>query len=247
MKNDHRLLKVMVEEGPTIAKWLRPLSASAARFREKENEILNNPNADLPAAVRTITDNAYDKLLKRYTPAQREQAKAGYEKAREFIRRFVEAGGALKEGSDPPRGLAQHVAVAQRRALRLHLRLDLSRRERVAMDDVQGRIDSRGIALDEAGVTDLRYPIVILDRAHEKQHAKHGQRDEKREREAGEEFHWGSSREMTTIDQVEARFASLKKKLMLKPKIVAYWNASERVRIGNFGFSNKFQENISFI
>ncbi len=91
---------------PTIAKWLRPLSPSAARFRERENQILNDPNADLPPAVRTVTDNAYDKLLKRYTPAQLNQAKIGYEKAKEFIRRFVQAGGILKEGSDPPRGMA---------------------------------------------------------------------------------------------------------------------------------------------
>ena len=91
---------------PTIAKWLRPLSPSAARFRERENQILNDPNADLPPAVRTVTDNAYEKLLKRYTPAQLNQAKIGYEKAKEFIRRFVQAGGILKEGSDPPRGMA---------------------------------------------------------------------------------------------------------------------------------------------
>ena len=100
---------------PTIAKWLRPLSSSAERFRKRENEILNDPNADLPAAVRAVTDNSYDKLLKRYTPAQRDQAKVGYEKAKEFIRRFVEAGGILKEGSDPPRGMAallMHQALA---------------------------------------------------------------------------------------------------------------------------------------
>ncbi|TMA11531.1 MAG: hypothetical protein E6J89_07505, partial [Deltaproteobacteria bacterium] len=100
---------------PTIAKWLRPFSPSAARFRERENQILNNPDADLPAAVRTVTDNAYDKLFKRYTPEQREQAKIGYEKAGEFIRRFVQAGGILKEGSDPPRGMAallMHQALA---------------------------------------------------------------------------------------------------------------------------------------
>jgi hypothetical protein len=100
---------------PTIAKWLRPLSPSAARFRERESQILNDPNADLPAAVRAVTDNSYDKLLKRYTPAQREQAKVGYEKASEFIRRFVQAGGILKEGSDPPRGMAallMHQALA---------------------------------------------------------------------------------------------------------------------------------------
>ncbi|HEU4340331.1 MAG TPA: amidohydrolase family protein, partial [Candidatus Binatia bacterium] len=91
---------------PTIAKWLRPLSPSAPRFRERENQILNDPNAALPVAVRAVTDNAYDKLFKRYTPKQLEQAKIGYEKASEFIRRFVRAGGSLKEGSDPPRGMA---------------------------------------------------------------------------------------------------------------------------------------------
>jgi Amidohydrolase family len=100
---------------PTIAKWLRPLSPSAKRFRERENQILNDPNADLPPAVRVVTDNAYDKLLKRYTPAQLEQTKIGYDKASEFIRRFVQAGGILKEGSDPPRGMAallMHQALA---------------------------------------------------------------------------------------------------------------------------------------
>ena len=100
---------------PTIAKWLRPLSASAERFRDRENRILNDPNADLPGAVRTVTDNAYDKLLKRYTSQQLDQARVGYDKAKEFIRRFVQAGGTLKEGSDPPRGMAallMHQALA---------------------------------------------------------------------------------------------------------------------------------------
>ena len=76
---------------------------------------MNEPNADLPAAVRAVTDNAYDKLSKRYTPEELERAKIGYEKANEFIRRFVQAGGILKEGSDPPRGTAallMHQALA---------------------------------------------------------------------------------------------------------------------------------------
>ena len=109
-ENFDEVIGAMVEHSvawtPTIAKWLRPLSPSAKRFRERENQILNDPNAELPAAVRAVTDNAYDKLLKRYTPEQLERAKIGYEKASEFIRRFVEAGGILKEGSDPPRGMA---------------------------------------------------------------------------------------------------------------------------------------------
>lgn len=37
------------------------------------------------------------------------------------------------------------------------------------MEDVQGRLDERGIPLDRAGVRDLRYPIVVLDKEHERQ------------------------------------------------------------------------------
>jgi Amidohydrolase family len=109
-ENFDKVIGAMVGRGvawtPTIAKWLRPLSPSAERFRERENQILNDADADLPVAVRAVTDNAYDKLLKRYKPEQLERAKIGYEKANEFIRRFVRAGGILKEGSDPPRGMA---------------------------------------------------------------------------------------------------------------------------------------------
>jgi imidazolonepropionase-like amidohydrolase len=109
-ENFDDVIGVMVEHGvawtPTIAKWLRPLSPSAPRFRERERQILDNPDADLPAAVRTIADVAYEKLYKRYTPEQLDRTKIFYEKANEFIRRFVAAGGILKEGSDPPRGMA---------------------------------------------------------------------------------------------------------------------------------------------
>jgi hypothetical protein len=76
------------------------------RFRERENEIINNPDAELPPSVRIITDNSYDKLLKRYRPDQLDRAKRFYEHANEFIRRFYQAGGRLKEGADPPRGMA---------------------------------------------------------------------------------------------------------------------------------------------
>jgi len=118
-ENYDAVIGAMVEHGvawtPTIAKWLRPLAVNMARFRERENQIVNNTDADLPPAVRVVTDNSYDKLLKRYTPAQLDQAKIGYDKAKEFIRRFVQAGGMLKEGSDPPRGMAallMHQALA---------------------------------------------------------------------------------------------------------------------------------------
>jgi len=38
------------------------------------------------------------------------------------------------------------------------------------MEDVQSRKDERNQAIDKVGVADLRYPIVILDRANGKQH-----------------------------------------------------------------------------
>jgi hypothetical protein len=109
-ENYDRIIDILVKHNvawtPTIAKWLRPLSPSAERFRQKENEILSDPKANLPPAVRVVTDNAYEKLLKRYTSEQLDFAKIGYEKTNEFIGRFVAAGGLLKEGSDPPRGMA---------------------------------------------------------------------------------------------------------------------------------------------
>lgn len=109
-ENYGAIIGEMVDRGvawtPTIAKWLRPMSPSAGRFRERENEILNDPLSGLPAAVRAVTDRAYEKFDGRYTPEQLDIAKVGYDKANEFIRRFVEAGGLLKEGSDPPRGMA---------------------------------------------------------------------------------------------------------------------------------------------
>ena len=37
------------------------------------------------------------------------------------------------------------------------------------MHDIQGSPDDRNIPIDQVGVTDLRYPIVILDRDHERQ------------------------------------------------------------------------------
>src|SRR3954451_21993594 len=104
------VIKAMVERHiawtPTIAKWLRPLSPSAQRFWQREQEILGNPKAKFPAAVRIVTEHPTEKLFKRYQPAELAATKVGLEKANEFIRRFVKAGGILKEGSDSPRGMA---------------------------------------------------------------------------------------------------------------------------------------------
>jgi GTP cyclohydrolase I len=37
------------------------------------------------------------------------------------------------------------------------------------LEDVQGQSDDRGIDIDQVGVSDLSYPIVVLDRAREHQ------------------------------------------------------------------------------
>jgi imidazolonepropionase-like amidohydrolase len=104
------VIKAMVDHHvawtPTIAKWLRPLSPSAQRFWQREQEILANPKAKFPDAVRIVTEYTTEKLFKRYKPEQLAATKVGLEKANEFIRRFVKAGGILKEGSDSPRGMA---------------------------------------------------------------------------------------------------------------------------------------------
>src|SRR3984957_2918322 len=109
-ENYDKVIAPMVEHHvawtPTIAKWLRPLSPSAQRFWQKEQEILGDPNTNFPAAVRIVTEYTTEKLFKRYKPEQLEHPRIGYAKANEFIRRFVQAGGILKEGSDSPRGMA---------------------------------------------------------------------------------------------------------------------------------------------
>jgi imidazolonepropionase-like amidohydrolase len=109
-ENYDKVIAPMVEHHvawtPTIAKWLRPLSPSAQRFWNKEQEILADPGANFPAAVRIVTEYTTEKLFKRYKPEQLEHTRVGYAKANEFIRRFVQAGGILKEGSDSPRGMA---------------------------------------------------------------------------------------------------------------------------------------------
>ena len=37
------------------------------------------------------------------------------------------------------------------------------------LEDVQSRPDTRGVALDEVGISGIRYPLVVLDRQHSKQ------------------------------------------------------------------------------
>ena len=104
-----KMIEVMVENGvswsPTIATWFRPLSPSAARFKKRELDILDNPQARyLPAVLRAITLGPYGKY-KKWPADKLDRVRKGYEKIEEFMRRFVKAGGVVRAGSDPNHGM----------------------------------------------------------------------------------------------------------------------------------------------
>src|SRR5438552_2212852 len=60
--------------------------------------------------------------------------------------------------------------MAKRMEHRARLSLSLRRGERSTTEDVQNYADERGIPLDQVGVADLRYPIIVLDREYHQQH-----------------------------------------------------------------------------
>ena len=39
----------------------------------------------------------------------------------------------------------------------------------MSLEDIQNSSDDRGIPIDQVGVSDLKYPIVVYDRQHDKQ------------------------------------------------------------------------------
>ena len=69
-----------------------------------------------------------------------------------------------------PRGPKPTGPAPDRSPRDVHIRMHLPGRGPMTMEDVQSRLDGRGVALDEVGVTGLRYPIVVLDRARGQQH-----------------------------------------------------------------------------
>jgi imidazolonepropionase-like amidohydrolase len=90
---------------PTIATWYRPLSPSAAQFKERELSILDQKNARyLPAVLREQALGQYERYAK-FAPERLERAREGYQKLQDLIRRYVQAGGLIRAGSDPNNGL----------------------------------------------------------------------------------------------------------------------------------------------
>ncbi len=104
-ENFDKIIRAMVEKkvswSPTIATWFRPLSPSAARFKEKELAMFNDPNASyLPGVLREQALGQYVRY-ERFPPDRLNQAREGYKKIQDFMVRFVGAGGIIRAGSDP--------------------------------------------------------------------------------------------------------------------------------------------------
>jgi len=90
---------------PTIATWYRPLSPSVARFKERELSILDQKNAAyLPRVLREQALGQYERYAK-FSPERLQNAQTGYKKLEDLMRRYVQAGGLIRAGSDPNNGL----------------------------------------------------------------------------------------------------------------------------------------------
>ena len=108
-ENFDKIVKAMVEKNvswsPTIATWYRPLSPSVARFKERELSILDRKEAQyLPGVLREQALGQYERYAK-FPPERLNNAREGYKKIADLIRRFVQAGGIIRAGSDPNNGL----------------------------------------------------------------------------------------------------------------------------------------------
>jgi hypothetical protein len=108
-ENFDKIVKAMSEKNvswsPTIATWYRPLSPSVGRFKERELSILDKKNAQyLPGVLRGQALGQYERYAK-FAPERLNNAREGYKKIEDFIRRFAQAGGLIRAGSDPNNGL----------------------------------------------------------------------------------------------------------------------------------------------
>jgi amidohydrolase family protein len=108
-ENFDKIVKAMTEKNvswsPTIATWYRPLSPSVERFKQRELSILDKKSAGyLPGVLREQALGQYERYAK-FAPERLNNAREGYRKIEDFIRRYVQAGGLIRAGSDPNNGL----------------------------------------------------------------------------------------------------------------------------------------------
>jgi imidazolonepropionase-like amidohydrolase len=108
-ENFDKIVKAMVEKNvswaPTIATWYRPLSPNVERFKTRELSILDRREASyLPGVLREQALGQYERYAK-FAPERLNNVREGYKKIEDLIRRFVQAGGTIRAGSDPNNGL----------------------------------------------------------------------------------------------------------------------------------------------
>ena len=108
-ENFDKVVKAAIEKNiswsPTIATWYRPLSPSVERFKERELSILDQKNANyLPRVLREQALGQYERYAK-FSPERLGQAREGYRKLEDLMRRYAQAGGLIRAGSDPNNGL----------------------------------------------------------------------------------------------------------------------------------------------
>jgi len=90
---------------PTIATWYRPLSPSVAKFKQREVSILDDKNATyLPRVLREQALGQYERYAN-FAAERLNNAREGYRKLEDLMRRYVKAGGLIRAGSDPNNGL----------------------------------------------------------------------------------------------------------------------------------------------
>ena len=100
-----KIIKVMIDKNvhwsPTWATWFRPLSGHAADMKQRELNLLRNPQLKyLPPYILKDTESFFAKYEK-MTPEKRNEVTSGYKMLQEFVRRIAKAGGKIHSGSDP--------------------------------------------------------------------------------------------------------------------------------------------------
>jgi hypothetical protein len=108
-ENFDKVVRAAIEKNiswsPTIATWYRPLSPSVARFKKRELSILDQKNTGyLPRVLREQALGQYERYAK-FAPERLNNAREGYKKLEDLMRRYVQAGGLIRAGSDPNNGL----------------------------------------------------------------------------------------------------------------------------------------------
>jgi hypothetical protein len=103
-ENFDELIRAMVERkiswGPTLATFWRFYSPKRASFKEVDLKLLADVPY-IPPYFKANINQTYDGLEKLADKELLNRVKVGYEKIRDFIRRFVRAGGKIRVGSDP--------------------------------------------------------------------------------------------------------------------------------------------------